>query len=393
MTADITLRGPDDVLAVLPYQLGYHPRDSVVVVSMHEREIALVLRSDLPPEQCVAEVSSSLVGPVLREGAGSAIVVGFEEVEHASMPLLLAVVEGLESCGVEVLDVQVVREGRRYSPVCVDDCCPAEGTAVPGPEAVPAVAEFVLRGRSPLTDRHEVDALVEADPGDSQGVADAVARRLTRPGRVTDRRRRSARAWCLLLREPAPPPDPAHLGLGFDRAMPALAPDVVADLATGLSDVPWRDGVISWLAPGLLPVELLDAHVVGRLRRTMPRWADMGAGFDREPAAGPLRHRPSGPSEGLRRTGEREDLHQRLLRLCRSVTDANPDEAAALCTLTAAVCWADGDGAVARAAIERGVRLRPDYRLALLLRRTIDQGVRVGSRPDGRRPGEMGLAG
>ena len=194
MTADITLRGPGDVLAVLPYQLGYHPRDSVVVVSLHERQIGLVLRSDLPPDEHVALVSASLVGPVIRERSDSVLVVGFEEVEHASIPLLLAVVEGLEEMCVEVLDVQVVRDGRRYSPLCADSCCPPEGEPVPGPEEVPAVAEFVLQGRSPLSGRGQVDALVEPDPRQAQAVAKALTRRAARPGRVTDRRRRSARA-------------------------------------------------------------------------------------------------------------------------------------------------------------------------------------------------------
>ena len=27
MTPDITLRGPGDIVSVLPYHLGYHPRD------------------------------------------------------------------------------------------------------------------------------------------------------------------------------------------------------------------------------------------------------------------------------------------------------------------------------------------------------------------------------
>ena len=48
MTADITLRGPGDVVAILPYQLGYHPRDSVVVISLRGRRVGLVARSRPP---------------------------------------------------------------------------------------------------------------------------------------------------------------------------------------------------------------------------------------------------------------------------------------------------------------------------------------------------------
>src|SRR5687767_12432116 len=42
------LRSPGDVVAVLPYQLGYHPDDSLVVVALRDRAVVLVERVDLP---------------------------------------------------------------------------------------------------------------------------------------------------------------------------------------------------------------------------------------------------------------------------------------------------------------------------------------------------------
>ena len=41
----IRLGGPSDILAVLPYQLGFHPRDSLIVVSLHGTRMGLVQRS------------------------------------------------------------------------------------------------------------------------------------------------------------------------------------------------------------------------------------------------------------------------------------------------------------------------------------------------------------
>src|SRR5215217_5241737 len=107
MTADITLRGPDEVIAVLPYQLGYHPRDSVVAVALRGRTMGMVARADLPPEEHAAEVAATLVGPLLRDGATSVVVVAWEEVPDASTSVTLALVEQLEAEGVEVLDVAV----------------------------------------------------------------------------------------------------------------------------------------------------------------------------------------------------------------------------------------------------------------------------------------------
>lgn len=52
--AVIRMRGPRDVLATVPRLLGYHPRNSIVMLNVHESEGVSTLRVDLP-------------GPVSRE--------------------------------------------------------------------------------------------------------------------------------------------------------------------------------------------------------------------------------------------------------------------------------------------------------------------------------------
>ncbi len=238
MTADITLRGPGDVVAILPYQLGYHPRDSAVVISLRGKRVGLVARTDLPPEKFVDEVVSSLMGPLVRDGATSVIVVGYEDEPDTSQPLLVALVEQLERAGIDVVDVAVVRDGRRYSPICSEPCCPPEGVALPDPADVPGVAEYVALGRSPLRSRGAVEELVAPEPWRCLGVARAVDSR----SRMPRGRRRSVAAWKGLL-------DPGEAG----RRPPDRR--AVADLALGLADIPWRDGLIAWLVPSVLPTE------------------------------------------------------------------------------------------------------------------------------------------
>lgn len=352
MTADITLRGPGDVLAVLPYQLGYHPRSCVVAVSLRGRSVGLVARTDLPPDGHVDDAVTALVGPLHRDGATSVIAIGYEDEPDASQLSLLTLVERLEAAGVEVVDVVVVRGGRRYSPVCSQPCCPPEGIPLPEPVDVPAVAEFVARGRSPLPSRASVEGLVAADPILSQGVADAVRAR----ARMPRRRRRAAVAWRLVLRHER------------ETAGRSWRAQVVADAAIGLSDIAWRDGLVAWLAPGVLPMSLVDRDVVSLLRATLPTWAGMGR-----------HHPPDDPGD----CGERQVLLHRLLVLCRALPDQCAAEAAAVCTVAAHVAWVEGDGAVARAALDRALRLAPDYRLALLLVRLVDAGLRLPRRDRG----------
>ena len=372
MTADITLRGPGDVVAILPYQLGYHPRDSAVVISLRGKKVGLVARTDLPPEKFVDEVVSSLMGPLVRDGATSVIVVGYEDEPDTSQPLLVAMVEQLERAGIEVVDVAVVRDGRRYSPICSEPCCPPEGVALPDPADVPGVAEYVALGRSPLRSRGAVEELVAPEPWRCLGVARAVDSR----SRMPRGRRRSVAAWKGLL-------DPGEAG----RRPPDRR--AVADLALGLADIPWRDGLIAWLVPTVLPTEEIDPRVMALLCAAMPTWGGMG------PAPTPERRTLRVvPGDGSALAGERADLLHRVLALCRSVPDECPDEAAAVCTVAAHVAWVGGDGAIARAAVDRAVRLAPDYRLARLLERLVDTGLRLPPvTGQGRHAGTLGQAG
>ena len=339
------------MLAVLPFQLGYHPRSCVVAVSLRGRTVGLVARTDLPPDQHAGAAVATLVGPLCRDGATSVIVIGYEDEPEASQPALVALVEQLEAASVEVVDVVVVRDGRRYSPICSDPCCPPDGVPLPDPADVPAVAELVALGRAPLESRDAVEALVVPHPELSRGVADAVATR----SRMPRRRRRAAAAWRLVLR---PEGEPGGLVPGGGPA--AWRAEVVADAALGLADISWRDGVVAWLAPGVLPMSKLDRHVVALLHATLPTWGGMGP----EPGSERYLH-------------ERPVLLRRLLDLCRALPDECGPEAAAVCTVAAHVAWVEGDGAVARAAVDRALRLAPGYTLALLLLRLIDAGIRV----------------
>ncbi len=349
MTADITLRGPSDVVALLPYQLGYHPSESVVVVTLRSGRVGLVARADLPPDEGVEATVEVLLGPLRREDVDSVVLVGYETVPESSHPLLTALVEELEADRITVLGVDVVRDGRRYSPVCSEPCCPPEGALLPDPADVPAVAELVALGCAPLASRAAVSALVE--PADTAGeVGACLARR--RPALRPDV---GVRAWARVLAPPGGGAAPS----GGSRPWP---PRGVAEAAAALADVALRDALVGWLAPGVLPRGDLDPVVVARLERTLPRWAGMGSWGRHE------------SSDGARRL-----LLDRLLLLCRCVPDDAPGPAAAVCTVAAHVAWADGDGAVARVALDRALRLEPEYRLAGLLARLVEHGLRMSA--------------
>ncbi len=338
--APITLRGPRDVLAVLPYQLGYHPSDSVVVIALHGGQVGLVARADLPPAGQEEVAVAALLPPLLRDPPDVVMLVGYEDDPGSSLAVLSLLGAALDEAGVRLADAVVVRDGRWFGTTCDEQCCPPEGQRLPDPAEIPAVAAFVHAERAPLADRGDLAGLVAGDLDACAGVAAAVA--ALRARRAAGRPlRRPVRVWGRIA------------AIGEDRM--SVGDIAVADVAAAccsLRDLEWRDALIAWLAPGTMPLDGLGRDVVRAVRRTVPR--------------------PPVTTVASTR------LQARLAELCRRVPDECADEAAAVCTLAGCVMWSFGQGALAREAVDRALRLRPGHRLARLLERMLDLGVRPG---------------
>ncbi|MGL4745550.1 MAG: DUF4192 domain-containing protein [Dermatophilaceae bacterium] len=350
MTTTIALRGPGDLVAFLPYHLGYHPTNSVVAVTVVGGVVGMVARVDIPDRCDLDDAAGSVVGPVLKQQPTEVTLVGYEDGDtRASAPLLLELTARLGGAKVQVVDALIVHAGRFASLLCSRACCaPRAGRPVPAPEDVPAVAEMVLVGRSPLSSRAALERAVEAD----RAVADEVAGVVRQRALLEDglRRGRSASAWARLLgMSPGVAGPPTRRRAGD-----------IADAALGLVDVPWRDGLVARLAPGFVPMSTVDPDVRALLDRRLPSWLD-----DKR---------------------SRDEVLARLLAMCRSLPDSCPAEATALCAVTAHLAWLGGDGALARAAVGRALRLTPDDRMTLLLLRLLDGAVpppRPGAGQDG----------
>ena len=411
----IRLRGPADVLAVLPFQLGYHPHEAVVVVAVSHRSIGLVQRLDLPPADDVAAAVGALLPALERESPEAVLLVGYESARSSAVPVLDALRDACVQRGMDVLDRLLVRDARWYAVDCATGCCPKDGAPLPAPEDTPAVADFVAMETAPLSDREAVTRQLDPDPVRSAEVAAAIGQAGPQTSwRVTGRSLGKSRAGAAfgLAREDAsgppagaaalPPPPwvppfltvvggrsrkepPAEVLNGDlereaecaaeaaagERARDArrlrqlsgwavvcdvsagrpplagLAPEEVADLALSLRDVHLRDGLIAWFSPGTLPLEALDGDLPDQLRSCLPPASWVGG------------RRSRGRAIAARR------LQARLVELCRMLP---AEEATPALTVLAHVAWCVlGDGALARAAVERALELEPDYRLAQLV--------------------------
>jgi hypothetical protein len=364
MTTTIHLSGPADVLTVLPYQLGFHPHECLVVVSLHGTLIGLVERIDLPPPEHVGEAVAAMIGPLRQDGARSVLLIGFEEREGQSRAMLDEMAGACRADGVEVADRMVVREGRWFDLDCIKSCCPPEGMQLPSPSEVPAVADFVGREICPLPDRSALADLLEPSrPSLSRAVSpladewvklrlEATDARQTEPNtreiELHGFRARELAVWSRVLRheQDAEP-------------IKALPSQDLAVVAASLTDVDLRDGLIAWLCPGTLPPDLIDPILFVQMSRTLPEppWHGRDDG-DMEQVIGRLR------------------IERRLCELCAALPDV---WAVSALTMLASFTWWRGDGALTRIALDRALRVDPHYRLAQLLERMLDLAIRPES--------------
>ena len=167
MTANaIKLTSPHELLAVVPYLLGFYPTRSLVLLCLSNHKLGLTQRLDLPRPEDTHDVASALLPSLITENPDAVIIIGFEDNEGESLPALDALTTALHSHNMPIHDRIVVRDGRWRSLDCHNpSCCPPDGYPVPEPEDVSGVvAEFVGRGVSPRPDRESLARQVEAGP-------------------------------------------------------------------------------------------------------------------------------------------------------------------------------------------------------------------------------------
>jgi hypothetical protein len=343
-TNSIKLTSPQELLAVVPYLLGFNPANSVVTLCLSNNKLGLTQRLDLPRPEDADDVAQALLPTLVTENPDSVIVVGYEDRAGDSLPALDALTQALHSHAVQVHDRLVVRDGRWRSLDCHSpSCCPAEGSTVPEPADVPGIiSEFVGQGVSPHPDRESLARQVEPGP---QAAAVAEVMRSRQRGR--SRAGNSPAVPCAELFAAWPRIlDPEASSISVEDA--ALA-------AVSLLDIELRDAMVAWLCPGTLGLDELGEEV----QRLFSGLGSALRGNDTDPTS----------------TGTQIALQDRLIRLCAMLPD---DLAAPALSILASLTWWRGDGALARVALARALRCDPDYRLALLLQQMVELAIRPG---------------
>ena len=339
-TSSIQLTSPNELLAVVPYLLGFNPTNSIMVLCLRDRRLGLAQRLDLPRSENAHDVASALLPSLITENPDAVILIGFEDNKGESLPTLEALTTALQSSAMPIHDRLVVRDGRWRSLDCHNpSCCPAEGSPVPEPADVSGVvAEFVGRGVAPHCDRESLARQVEAGHQAAEVGKVMRSRQEAGEGRSVPRVELFA-AWPRIL----------------DPDGPDITPEDAALAASSLLDIELRDALVAWLCPGTLALDELSKGVLSVLSAL-----EKGRRMDDTHSA------PTGLQNGV---------PHRLIGLCALLPD---DVAAPALTVLAGFTWWRGDGALTRVALARALRCDPDYRLAQLLLQMVDLAIRPG---------------
>ncbi|MFF9400251.1 MULTISPECIES: DUF4192 domain-containing protein [unclassified Streptomyces] len=345
----ITLRGPAELADALPYLMGFHPSDSVVMVALHggRGRFGGRLRLGIPQASrewpSVAEqLAECLIkGSERRGGRPDAIVVFLcqdpAEGENGNqvMERLRPLAQNLRTaCGaldVPVLEALCISGGHYWSYCCPDErCCPAEGSrmSMPGTSVMAAAAAYAgIQVRGTL---REMEARLA--PLDASAVVVEQQRALDAAGaelipKILDEAGRGdvARGTLDLVRrlmkrlKEAPMSTPSASDTDDDRL---ITHDEAAAVILGLQDRETRDRAAEWM-------EGPEAGFALRLWRALAR---------------------------------------------RCVTPYE-EHAAAPLTLAGWVSWSTGDEPGARVALGLALRADPHYTFAQLLHEACNQGL------------------
>jgi hypothetical protein len=156
-----TLTSPHDLLAAIPFLIGYHPQNSLVLVSLKDDAVGMAMRVDMPSD-IAAESYDLLASHLIREEADAALIVAYvagDAIDPESV--LINTSAALVRAGIDIQESLIVRNNRFRSMLCSDStCCPPEGNQIPDLDSSRIAAEHVIAGH-PMP-FESVDGLVQS---------------------------------------------------------------------------------------------------------------------------------------------------------------------------------------------------------------------------------------
>ncbi|MFB9234583.1 DUF4192 domain-containing protein [Plantactinospora siamensis] len=419
----LMVRSPADLIAAVPYLLGFHPSDSLVVVALRGPRVEFAARVDLPeppsgpvgaaPADRVSgagradprtratvgsradpldraastrhpapsagvlgAMAREIVEVVRRQRVDAVTVLGYGPPERVT-PAIDAVAAVVRQHDLRVLDLLRVTGDRYWSYLCDNPaCCPADGVRFDA-HASPVAAAAIFAGQVALPDRNALERQLAPVGGPERVALRAAAERASK--RLSTLLMDAAAAAAAAARTAAGPGPvaSAERGSAADvRAEPGSAAGMPAERqsAAGAPVRPTpRDErsravraarIRALRSAGAAALRVARARHRAGQRLTDDEVCWLGVLLSRLPVREQAWHRVDSDPDQVA-------LWTDVLRRVPSRLAAPP------AALLAYAAWRSGQGALAVIAVERALAVEPRYPMALLL----DEALRAGLPP------------
>jgi hypothetical protein len=151
----MVIRSIPDAIAAVPYLLGFHPSESLVVIGYDGPHNMCAIRVDLPAQGETAATAERVASVLGDNGFRRALILGYGPAEQVD-PAASTIWDGLAARGLSLTDAARVADDRWWSLTCVDaECCAPGGNPYDSSLSVVA-AQATLAGKVALTDRSEL---------------------------------------------------------------------------------------------------------------------------------------------------------------------------------------------------------------------------------------------
>ncbi|MGP7961103.1 DUF4192 domain-containing protein [Sanguibacter sp. A247] len=366
MTHTIRASEPCELLALVPYQLGFMPRDSVVVVGLQgpRRRVGMMIRTDLADiahPRSGPQLARNLVAAVARDGSSSVVIVVYrdDDLEDGSDLDREAVtaLARLREATVSSLEVRAVLASGASS---YHEVLP-RGVLAPGRplrdlESTAVGARMVFDGVAVLADRDDLGRIPVVSAAHRR-VARRAAHDSRRPTIGPDKdsggwRTRSLDAWHRGVR--------AAMRDATQRAHRLNRPSLWGQIGEALEDKTVRDAVLVTLVPG-------TGTVAARFCASDGRESNDEVGLAVRAIADPEVALAPDPA-----------LLEPARGVLRHVVAHREGGSAPALTLLGLTAWWTGHGAEAAVWIDRALEADPHHSLARLVREALDAGLPPG---------------
>jgi hypothetical protein len=317
---DLQIDGPANLLATVPYLLGFNPEKSLVIVAVKGQhdQVVVSMTLDLPDkiEDLDAKFMNNLKETLKRSGADGLVAIFYVETNPQGLQSISDLLMTEISNEFHVRDILWVCDFKWASYLCSDEsCCPKEGRKLEIDKPSVAQTELVLAGRSVASKRSDLSNFLEITTVNQDLIPIL--------GQIARQKAKAEHSQTLEKWESS-----QFKFLTSKKAIQDLDLKLSARLLFGLTDIPIRDALL--------------AHHIDLAQIN-------------------------------------EDPNQYLFQIAQNwaeVAKVSPETfRPPICTCVAVFMWQAGEGILARSAIEFALAQDPQFHLAKLINNALDSGM------------------